>query len=34
MVDKLVPDPFLKKSKLSIYLDQQSEFLYRITKTY
>ena len=26
-VNKLVPYPFIKKSKLSIYLDQQSEIL-------
>ena len=25
MVEKLVPEPFFKKSKFSIYLDQQSE---------
>ena len=28
VVEKLVPDPFLNKSKLNIFLDQQSEFLY------
>ena len=27
VVAKLVPDPFIKKSKLSISLDQQSEML-------
>ena len=26
VVDKLVPDPFPKKAKLSISLDQQSDF--------
>ena len=30
MVEKLVPDPFLKKAKLSISLDQQSKVSYNL----
>ena len=29
-VEKLFPDPFLKKIELSIYLDQQSKVLYSL----
>ena len=30
MVEKLVPDPFFKKSKLSISLNQESEVSYSL----
>ena len=34
VVEKLVTDPFLKNSKLSISLDQQSELLYSLFLLY